>query len=188
MTSNTELLERRHNAVARGVFSATPIFAEKAKNAELWDADGKRYIDFAVGIAVCNTGHCHPKIMAAAKQQCDLFTHTAFQVVAYETYISLAERLNELAPIEDARSLFFSTGAEAVENAIKVARIATGRQGVIAFKGAFHGRTALTSALTGKIVPYKAGGGIPVPGIFHAPFPVPHHGISVEDSLAGLAA
>jgi 4-aminobutyrate aminotransferase len=186
MTSNTELLERRQKAVARGVFSATPIFAERAKNAELWDADGKRYIDFAIGIAVCNTGHCHPKIMAAAKQQCDLFTHTAFQVVAYETYISLAERLNELAPIKDARSLFFSTGAEAVENAIKVARIATGRQGVIAFKGAFHGRTALTSALTGKIVPYKAGGGIPVPGIFHAPFPVPHHGISVEDSLAGL--
>ena len=109
MTSNTELLDRRHNAVARGVFSATPIFAERAKNAELWDADGKRYIDFAVGIAVCNTGHCHPKIMAAAKQQCDLFTHTAFQVVAYETYISLAERLNELAPIEDAKSLFFST-------------------------------------------------------------------------------
>ena len=186
MTSNTELLERRQKAVARGVFSATPIFAERAKNAELWDADGKRYIDFAIGIAVCNTGHCHPKIMEAAKQQCDLFTHTAFQVVAYETYISLAERLNELAPIEDAKSLFFSTGAEAVENAIKVARIATGRQGVIAFKGAFHGRTALTSALTGKIIPYKAGGGIPVPGIFHAPFPVPHHGISVEDSLAGL--
>jgi 4-aminobutyrate aminotransferase/(S)-3-amino-2-methylpropionate transaminase len=186
MTSNTELLERRQQAVARGVFSATPIFAERARNAELWDADGKRYIDFAVGIAVCNTGHCHPKIMEAAKRQCDFFTHTAFQVVAYETYISLAERLNELAPIEDAKSLFFSTGAEAVENAIKVARIATGRQGVIAFKGGFHGRTALTSALTGKIIPYKAGGGIPVPGVFHAPFPVPHHGISVEDSLAGL--
>ncbi len=186
MTTNSELLERRQQAVARGVFSATPIFAERAKNAEIWDADGKRYIDFASGIAVCNTGHCHPKIMAAAKQQCDLFTHTAFQVIAYEAYISLAERLNELAPIEDAKSLFFSTGAEAVENAIKVARIATGRQGVIAFKGGFHGRTALTSALTGKIIPYKAGGGIPVPGIFHAPFPVPHHGISVEDSLAGL--
>jgi 4-aminobutyrate aminotransferase/(S)-3-amino-2-methylpropionate transaminase len=186
MTSNTELLQRRQQAVARGVYSITPIFAEKAENAELWDADGKRYIDFAVGIAVCNTGHCNPKVIAAAKQQCDLFTHTAFQVSAYETYIALAERLNELAPIEDAKSLFFSTGAEAVENAIKVARIATGRQGVIAFKGAFHGRTALTSALTGKIVPYKAGGGIPVPGIFHAPFPVPHHGISVEDSLAGL--
>ena len=129
MTSNNELLQRRQNAVARGVYSATPIFAERAKNAELWDADGKRYIDFAVGIAVCNTGHCHPKIMAAAKAQCDLFTHTAFQVSAYETYVALAERLNELAPIEDAKSLFFSTGAEAVENAIKVARIATGRQG-----------------------------------------------------------
>jgi 4-aminobutyrate aminotransferase len=124
--------------------------------------------------------------MAAAKAQCDLFTHTAFQVSAYETYIALAERLNELAPMEDAKSIFFSTGAEAVENAIKVSRIATGRHGVIAFKGGFHGRTALTSALTGKIIPYKAGGGIPVPGVFHAPFPVPHHGISVEDALAGL--
>ena len=186
MTSNSEILQRRQNAVARGVYSATPIFAERAKNAELWDADGKRYIDFAVGIAVCNTGHCNPKVMQAAKDQCDKFTHTAFQVAGYETYVALAERLNELAPIEDAKSLFFSTGAEAVENAIKVARIATGRQGVIAFKGGFHGRTALTSALTGKIIPYKAGGGVPVPGIFHAPFPVPHHGITVEDSLAGL--
>ena len=186
MTTNSELLERRQQAVARGVFSSTPIFAERALNAELWDADGKRYIDFAIGIAVCNTGHCHPKIMAAAKAQCDLFTHTAFQVSAYETYIALAERLNELAPMEDAKSVFFSTGAEAVENAIKIARIATGRQGVIAFKGAFHGRTALTSALTGKIIPYKAGGGVPVPAVFHAPFPVPHHGISVKDALSGL--
>jgi 4-aminobutyrate aminotransferase len=186
MTTNSELLERRQQAVARGVYSSTPIFAERAQNAELWDADGKRYIDFAVGIAVCNTGHCHPKIMAAAKAQCDLFTHTAFQVSAYETYIALAERLNELAPMEDAKSIFFSTGAEAVENAIKISRIATGRQGVIAFKGAFHGRTALTSALTGKIIPYKAGGGVPLPAVFHAPFPVPHHGITVDDALAGL--
>jgi len=186
MSSNIELLERRQQAVARGVYSSTPIFAARAKNAELWDADGKRYIDFAIGIAVCNTGHCHPKIMAAAKAQCDLFTHTAFQVSAYETYVALAERLNELAPIRDAKSVFFSTGAEAVENAVKIARIATGRPGVIAFKGGFHGRTALTSALTGKIVPYKAGGGVPVPGVFHAPFPVPHHGISVEDALYGL--
>ncbi len=186
MSKNQELLERRQAAVARGVYTMTPVIAAKAKNAELWDADGKRYLDFAIGIAVCNTGHCHPKIMEAAKAQCDLFTHTAFQVSAYETYIALAERLNELAPMDDAKSVFFSTGAEAVENAVKIARIATGRQGVISFKGSFHGRTALTSALTGKIVPYKAGGGIPVPGIFHAPFPVPHHGISVEDSLAGL--
>jgi 4-aminobutyrate aminotransferase/(S)-3-amino-2-methylpropionate transaminase len=186
MSRNQEILERRHNAVARGVYTMTPVIAAKAKNAELWDADGKRYLDFAIGIAVCNTGHCHPKIMAAAKNQCDLFTHTAFQVSAYETYIALAERLNELAPMDDAKSIFFSTGAEAVENAVKVARVATGRQGVISFKGAFHGRTALTSALTGKIVPYKAGGGVPVPGVFHAPFPVPHHGISVDDAVNGL--
>ena len=186
MSKNQELLVRRQEAVARGVYTMTPVIAAKARNAELWDADGKRYLDFAIGIAVCNTGHCHPRIMAAAKEQCDLFTHTAFQVSAYETYIALAERLNELAPMEDAKSVFFSTGAEAVENAIKIARVATGRQGVIAFKGAFHGRTALTSALTGKIVPYKAGGGVPVPGVFHAPFPVPHHGISVEDSLHAL--
>jgi 4-aminobutyrate aminotransferase len=186
MSRNQELLERRQAAVARGVYTMTPVIAAKAKNAELWDADGRRYLDFAIGIAVCNTGHCHPKIMAAAKAQCDLFTHTAFQVSAYEAYISLAERLNALAPMDEAKSIFFSTGAEAVENAVKVARIATGRQGVIAFKGGFHGRTALTSALTGKIVPYKAGGGIPVPGIFHAPFPVPHHGILVEDSLIAV--
>jgi 4-aminobutyrate aminotransferase len=186
MSKNQQLLDRRQAAVARGVYTMTPVVAAKAKNAELWDADGKRYLDFAIGIAVCNTGHCHPKIMQAAKDQCDLFTHTAFQVSAYETYIALAERLNALAPMDDAKSIFFSTGAEAVENAVKVARIATGRQGVIAFKGAFHGRTALTSALTGKIIPYKAGGGVPVPGVFHAPFPVPHHGISVEDSLAAV--
>jgi 4-aminobutyrate aminotransferase len=186
MSRNQELLDRRSSAVARGVYTMTPVVAAKARNAELWDADGKRYLDFAIGIAVCNTGHCHPRIMQAAKDQCDLFTHTAFQVSAYEPYIALAERLNALSPFEDARSVFFSTGAEAVENAVKIARIATGRQGVIAFKGAFHGRTALTSALTGKIVPYKAGGGVPVPGIFHAPFPVPHHGISEDASLAAL--
>jgi len=186
MNNNELLLSRRLQAVARGVASATPIYAARAENAELWDADDKRYIDFAVGIAVCNTGHCHPKIMAAAKAQCDLFTHTAFQVSAYETYIALAERLNDLSPFEDAKSVFFSTGAEAVENAVKIARVATGRPAVISFKGAFHGRTALTSALTGKIIPYKAGGGVAVPGIFHAAFPVPHHGISVEDSLASL--
>jgi 4-aminobutyrate aminotransferase/(S)-3-amino-2-methylpropionate transaminase len=186
MSKNQELLDRRHAAVARGVYTMTPVIAARAKNAELWDADGRRYLDFAVGIAVCNTGHCHPKVVAAAQAQCERFTHTAFQVSAYEPYIALAERLNALSPWDDARSVFFSTGAEAVENAVKIARVATGRPGVIAFKGAFHGRTALTSALTGKIVPYKAGGGVPVPGVFHAPFPVPHHGISVADSLAAV--
>lgn len=188
MTTNQELLGRRQQAVARGVASATPVFAAKAKNAELWDVEGRRYLDFAMGIAVCNTGHCHPKVIAAAKAQCDQFTHTAFQVSPYELYIELAETLNRLAPIEDAQSLFFTTGAEAVENAVKIARIATGRPGVIAFNGAFHGRTALTVSLTGKIIPYRANGGIQVPGVFHAPFPVPHHGVTVEDALAGIEA
>jgi 4-aminobutyrate aminotransferase/(S)-3-amino-2-methylpropionate transaminase len=186
MSKNQEILERRHAAVARGVFTTTSVIAEKARNAEVWDADGKRYLDFAVGIAVCNTGHCHPRVIQAAQEQCDKVTHTAFQVAAYEPYIALAERLNALSPWDDARSVFFSTGAEAVENAVKIARVATGRPGVIAFKGAFHGRTALTSALTGKIIPYRVGAGVSVPAIFHAPFPVPHHGISVEDSLAAL--
>lgn len=188
MTTNQEMLARRQQAVARGVASATPVYAAKAENAELWDVEGRRYLDFAVGIAVCNTGHRHPKVIAAAKAQCDQFSHTAFQVAPYEQYIQLAETLNELAPIEDAQSIFFTTGAEAVENAIKIARIATGRQGVIAFKGAFHGRTALTGSLTGKIIPYRANGGIQVPGVFHAPFPVPHHGVSIEDSLKGIEA
>jgi 4-aminobutyrate aminotransferase/(S)-3-amino-2-methylpropionate transaminase len=186
MTSNAELLARRQDAVPRGVVSATPVFTVRARNAELWDADGNRYIDFAAGIAVCNTGHCHPKIMAAVRDQCELFTHTAFQVTAYEAYIKLAERLNALAPIGDAKSIFFSTGAEAVENAIKVARIATGRQGVIGFQSGFHGRTMLASALTGKTVPYRVGLRLPVPGVFHAPFPVRQRGITIEDALAGL--
>jgi len=184
--SNADLLERRQAAVPHGVASATPLFVEKALNAELWDADGRRFLDFAQGIAVCNTGHCNPKVMAAAKAQCDKYTHTAFQVVQYEPYVRLAERLNKIAPIEDAKTLFFSTGAEAVENAVKIARIHTGRSGVIAFNGGFHGRTALTMGLTGKIVPYKGGAGVHPQGIFHAPFPVPHHGISVEDALRGI--
>ena len=127
MSKNQELLDRRHAAVARGVYSATSVIADRAANAEVWDADGKRYLDFAVGIAVCNTGHCHPRVIQAAKGQCDKVTHTAFQVSAYEPYIALAERLNALSPWDDARSVFFSTGAEAVENAVKIARVATGR-------------------------------------------------------------
>lgn len=186
MTTNQELQARRSDAVARGVATAHPFYAARALNAELWDVEGNRYLDFAVGIAVCNTGHCHPKIMAAAKAQCDLFTHTAFQVSAYEAYVHLAERLNALAPIDDARSVFFSTGAEAVENSVKIARAATGRQGVIAFTGGFHGRTELARALTGKIVPYKAGVGVPMPAVFHADFPVPHHGVSMENALASV--
>ena len=183
---NTELVNRRNAAVPRGVASATPIFVEKAENSEVWDVEGKRYLDFAAGIAVCNTGHRHPKIMAAAARQNEAFVHTAFQVVPYERYISLAERLNELAPITNAKTIFMTTGAEAVENAIKIARYHTKRSAVVSFVGAFHGRSLLTMGLTGKVAPYKAGFG-PFPAeIYNVPFPIEHHGVSEVDSLAAL--
>jgi 4-aminobutyrate aminotransferase/(S)-3-amino-2-methylpropionate transaminase len=187
MASNSELLARRSKAVARGVASATPVYAARAENAQVWDADGKRYIDFAGGIAVLNTGHRHPKVMAAVRDQLERYTHTAFQVLAYEPYIALAERLNKLAPFKGAaKTVLFTTGAEATENAVKIARAATGRTGVITFTGAFHGRTLLTMAMTGKTLPYKKNFG-PMPAeIFHVPFPIEHHGVSVEDSLRAL--
>jgi 4-aminobutyrate aminotransferase/(S)-3-amino-2-methylpropionate transaminase len=187
MHTNAGLLARRQAAVPRALTHATSIYAERALNAELWDVEGRRYIDFAGGIAVLNTGHCHPKIIAAAAGQMQRFTHTCVQVVAYEPYIELAERLNALAPFEGpARTIFFTTGAEAVENAVKIARAATGRSGIIAFAGAFHGRTILTSAMTGKTLPYKRGFGPFPPEIYHLPFPVEHHGVSVEDSFRAL--
>jgi 4-aminobutyrate aminotransferase / (S)-3-amino-2-methylpropionate transaminase / 5-aminovalerate transaminase len=187
MPSNAELLERRMRAVPRGVGQAVPVYAARAENAEVWDAEGKRYIDFAGGIAVLNTGHRHPKVMAAVQAQLERYTHTAFQVMAYEPYISLAERLNKLAPFDGpAKTILFTTGAEAVENAIKIARAATGRPGVIAFTGGFHGRTLLTMGLTGKVLPYKKGFG-PFPSdLYHVPFPIEHHGVSVADSLKAL--
>ena len=186
MSQSAALLERRHNSVIKGVPTASPIVAAKAKNAEVWDVDGKRYIDLAMGIAVCNTGHCHPEVIEAVKAQAEDYTHVCSQVMHYEPYISLAERINDAAPVEDARTLFVSTGAEAVENAVRLARIATGRTGVIAFNGAFHGRTAMAVALTGKMVPYKHKLGPLVGGVHHAPFPIPHHGISLEESIRGL--
>ena len=187
MVTNAELLARRTAAVPRGVGTALPIFAAKAANAELWDEEGRRYVDFAGGIAVLNTGHRHPKVLAAVAEQLENYTHTAFQVVAYRPYIELAERLNALAPFSgEARTIFFTTGAEAVENAVKVARAATGRHGVIAFTGGFHGRTALTMALTGKVNPYKRGFGPSVPGVHHLPFPITHYGVDVDDALRAL--
>ncbi|HMB78383.1 MAG TPA: 4-aminobutyrate--2-oxoglutarate transaminase [Kiloniellaceae bacterium] len=186
MTTNSDLLARREKAVPRGVASAMPVFAERAKNAELWDVEGHRYLDFAGGIAVVNTGHVHPKVAAAVDAQNAKFSHTAFQVVPYESYVALAERLNAIAPIADAKTIFMTTGAEAVENAIKIARYHTKRTAVISFTGAFHGRSLLTMGLTGKVVPYKAGFG-PFPAeIYHAPFPIPHHGVSEDDALAAL--
>lgn len=187
MPTNAELLSRRADAVVRGISHATPISAARARNAEIWDVEGKRYVDFAGGIAVLNTGHCHPRIMAAAAEQMQRFTHTCFQVLMYEPYIALAERLNALAPIQGRRkTAFFTTGAEATENAVKIARAATGRSGVIAFTGAFHGRTVMASAMTGKVAPYKKGLGPVLPEVWHVPFPVPQLDVTVEDALKYL--
>jgi len=182
--SNAALMARRSAAVARGVGQAHEIFVSRAANAELWDVEGRRYIDFAGGIAVLNTGHCHPEITAAVKAQAELYSHTCFQVLAYEPYVELAERLNALAPGQFAKkSIFLSTGAEAVENAVKIARAHTRRPGVIAFTGGYHGRTMMTLGLTGKVAPYKIGFG-PFPGeVFHALYPNALHGVSVDDAL-----
>jgi 4-aminobutyrate aminotransferase/(S)-3-amino-2-methylpropionate transaminase len=187
MTSNTDLLERRAAAVPRGIVTAAPIFAARAENSELWDVEGRRYIDFASGIAALNTGHRHPKVITEVEQQLGRFTHTAFQVVGYPAYVELAERLNRIAPVEQpAKTIFFTTGSEAVENAVKIARTATHKPAIIAFSGGFHGRTLMASTLTGKTNPYKRGFG-PLPGeVYRLPFPVPHYGVSVEDSLRAL--
>ena len=186
--NNQELQQRRSAAVPRGVATAMPFFAAKAENAELWDEEGKRYIDFAGGIAVLNTGHRHPDVMTAVDAQLDKFTHTAFQVVGYAPYIELAERLNRIAPGKDPKkTIFFTTGAEALENAVKIARHYTNRTAVIAFVGAFHGRTNLTMAMTGKVQPYKVGGPYAAE-VYHAPFPNPLHGVTEEDSLRALNA
>lgn len=184
---NQDLNTRRSLATPRGVGVMCDFYAVRAENATLWDANGKEYIDFAGGIAVLNTGHLHPKIKAAVSAQLDNFTHTAYQIVPYEGYVSLAERINRLAPIDGLKkSAFFTTGVEAVENAIKIARSATGRSGVIAFSGSFHGRTMLGMALTGKVAPYKLSFG-PMPGdIYHVPFPNATQSISVADSLKAL--
>ncbi len=187
MSTNADLMARRVAAVPRGVGNAHPIFTAHAENSELWDVEGKRYIDFAGGIAVLNTGHRHPKVMAAVAAQLSHFTHTCFQVSPYESYIALAERLNALAPIEGpAKTIFFTTGSEALENAIKIARAATGRSGVITFAGGYHGRTMMTMAMTGKVLPYKKKFG-PLPAeIYHVPFPHAPFGVTVQDSLRAI--
>ena len=184
---NSDLSQRKNASIARGVGMTTQIYADKAENSEIWDVEGRRYIDFAGGIAVVNTGHRHPKVIEAVKAQLDRFTHTCHQVVPYENYVHLAERLNGMLPGNfEKKTLFVTTGAEAVENAIKIARHATGRQAVIAFAGGFHGRTFMGMALTGKTAPYKLGFGAMPGDVFHAPFPVPLHGVTVADSLAAL--
>ena len=171
-SKNEQLMARKAAATPRGVGVMGSFFAERALGAELWDVEGNRYIDFAGGIAVMNVGHGHPKVLAAIQAQLERFTHTCYQVVPYESYLSLAEKLNQLTPGTHAKkTALFSTGAEAIENAVKIARAHTKRSGVIAFGGAFHGRSMFAVALTGKVQPYKAGFGPFPPEIYHAPFP-----------------
>jgi 4-aminobutyrate aminotransferase/(S)-3-amino-2-methylpropionate transaminase len=187
LTSNAELHARRQQAVPRGISNSLAVYAEHAANAEIWDVEGRRYIDFASGISVLNTGHVHPKVSAAIARQLQKLTHTCFQVTPYESYIALAEALNALAPgASPKKTIFLTTGAEAVENALKIARFHTARSGVIAFSGGFHGRTLACISLTGKVQPYKAGFGPMLPEIYHLPYPMPYHGITVEHSLQAL--
>lgn len=187
MANNAHLHARRAAAVPRGVGITHPVYAARAENAELWDEEGRRYIDFAGGIAVLNTGHRHPKVIAAVEAQMARFTHTCFQVTPYESYIELAERLNAMAPIEGpAKTIFLTTGAEALENAVKIARAATGRPGIITFAGGYHGRTLLTMAMTGKVLPYKRHFA-PMPAeIYHVPFPFEPFGVTVTDTLRAI--
>tara|TARA_Y100000748_G_scaffold77894_1_gene64369 strand:+ start:13730 stop:15004 length:1275 start_codon:yes stop_codon:yes gene_type:complete len=185
--SNESLMQRRQNAVARGVSQIHPIAVQRAENATVWDVEGRQYIDFAGGIAVLNTGHRHPKVMDAVRRQLDQFTHTCFQVLAYEPYIALCERLNEMVPGDFAKkTLLVTTGSEALENAVKIARAATGRAGVIAFTGAYHGRTMMTLSMTGKVAPYSAGMGLMPGGVYRAQYPCPLHGVSDDDAIASI--
>ncbi|MGH8197962.1 MAG: 4-aminobutyrate--2-oxoglutarate transaminase [Steroidobacteraceae bacterium] len=187
MGSNESLVARRQAAVARGLSMVHPVFIERAENALLWDGDGRRYIDFAGGIGVLNTGHRHRRVLEAVRAQLDKVTHTCFQITPYEPYVALCERLNDLAPGKGPnKSALMTTGAEAIENAIKIARASTGRSAVIAFAGGFHGRTIMALALTGKVEPYKAGFGPYPPEVYHAAFPNALHGVSIDDSLRSL--
>lgn len=185
--NNADLKQRKDAATPRGVGVMCDIYAAHAENSELWDVEGKRYIDFAAGIAVLNTGHRHPRLVKAIADQLERFTHTAYQIVPYESYVELAEKINQLVPGPgDKKTAFFTTGAEAVENAIKIARSYTGRPSVVAFNASFHGRTLLGMALTGKVNPYKLGFG-PFPSdIYHTLYPNEQAGISVEDAKQAL--
>jgi 4-aminobutyrate aminotransferase/(S)-3-amino-2-methylpropionate transaminase len=184
---NADLAARRVAAIPRGVSNSLAVYAARASNAQIWDVEGRRYIDFASGIAVLNTGHGHPDVKAAVAAQLEDLSHACFQVTPYETYVALAERLNALAPgPTPKKTLFLTTGAEAVENAIKIARYHTKRSAVIAFGGGFHGRTLACISLTGKVQPYKAGFGPMLPEVYHAPFPMAYHGISEAQSLAAI--
>ena len=184
---NADWQSRKDAAFPRAVGNLAPVFIEHASNAEMWDVEGRRYIDFATGIAVCSTGHSNPKVVAAVEQQLQHFSHTCLGITPYSSAVELAEELNELAPGNTKKkTMFVTTGAEAVENCVKIARASTGRRAVIAFNGGFHGRTMMALGLTGKVAPYKNMFG-PLPAdIYHVPYPVAYHGITVEHSLSAL--
>jgi len=188
-SSPTEaLLESRAAEVVRGVGNTHPIFVDRASGARLWDVDGNEYYDFVGGIGVLNVGHSHPKIRAAVVAQLDRFSHTCFQVAMYDTYVRLAERLNRLAPgPSKKKTLLLTSGAEATENAVKIAREFTGRPAVIAFHHGFHGRTLLALTMTGKNSPYKQHFGPFCSEVYHAPFPYEYHGWTTERALDALA-
>jgi 4-aminobutyrate aminotransferase / (S)-3-amino-2-methylpropionate transaminase / 5-aminovalerate transaminase len=181
------LLERERNAIARPLIVHLPIFAERAENATVTDVDGNVFVDFAGGVGVINAGHAHPRIVEAVADQAARFLHTDFTVVPYEPAIELAERLCALAPISgETRAAFFNAGTEAVENAVKLARLHTGRPGVIAYEGAFHGRTLLAMTMTSKFHPYKTGMGPYAPEVYRAPYPDAYRGPDATEALARL--
>ena len=182
-----EILERLHGAVASPLAVTFPIVAESARGASLNDVDGNTFIDFAGGVGCLNVGHSHPDVVAAAQEQLERFSHTDFTIVPYEAYVRLAERLGELAPISGpVKAAFFNAGTEAVENAVKFARLATRRSAVIAFEGGFHGRTFLSLSLTSKTKPYKEGLGPFAPEVYRLPFPNEYRGVTTHDALAAL--
>lgn len=185
--TNEALLGRRQSAVARGVNQAHPIFAARARNDRIWDVDGKEYIDFTSGIAVLNTGHLHPHVVEAVQQQLGRFVHTCFAVLPYESYVAVCERINALAPGDGInKTALFSTGSEAVESAIKIARAHTKRSGVIAFTGAYHGRTLMTLALTGRVAPYASGMGLMPGHVYRALYPDALSNVDVDAALGSI--
>jgi len=185
--NNKELQALKERYVAAGAASPNEQFADYAKNAEVWDADGKRMIDFAGGIGVLNLGHRHPKVVDAVKAQLDKVMHTCQTVMPYAGYVQVAEKLSNIAPVRGhAKVMLANSGAEALENALKIARAATGRTNAICFDGGYHGRTFMTMAMNGKVNPYQTDFG-PMPGtVFRAPYPVPYHGVSEDEALRGL--
>lgn len=186
---NILMQQRKAQALPRSTGTLCDWYVARAENATLWDNEGNSWIDFAGGIAVLNTGHRHPRIEQAVAHQLTKFTHTAFQITPYESYIALAERINQRVPVAgQAKTAFFTTGAEAVENAVKIARAYTRRPGVIAFGNAFHGRTLMTMAMTGKVAPYKRDFGPMPASVFHARYPSAVQGITIDAALASLDA